>query len=97
MQSIKKVADLLEVSEYKIFSEAYLNWHGDRATEDDLAELFSRFMMFGETPDWVEEYARALLVDLHNNRQINLNSYCVLNMSPRVARKKTKISFSIIQ
>jgi len=97
MQSIKKVADLLQVSEYKIFSEAYLNWYGDRATEDDLVELFSRFMMFGEAPQWAETYAQALLEDLESNRQINLNSYCVLNMSPRVASKKTQISFSIVQ
>lgn len=96
MHYVKRVADLLQVSEYKIFSEAYLNWHGDRATEDDLAELFSRFMMFGEAPDWAEVYAQSLLTDLMNNRQINLNSYCVLNMSPRVASKKPRISFSIV-
>lgn len=97
MQSIKKVADLLQISEYKIFSEAYLNWYGDRATEDDLVELFSRFMMFGEAPQWAEVYAQSLLEDLQSNRQIHLNSYCVLNMSPRVASKKTQISFSIVQ
>ncbi len=97
MHNVKRIADLLQVSEYKIFSEAYLNWHGDRATDDDLAELFSRFMMFGEAPDWAEVYAQSLLTDLMNNRQINLNSYCVLNMSPRVASKKPKISFSIVR
>ena len=97
MPSIKKAADLLQISEYKIFSEAYLTWHGDRADEDDLTELFSRFMMFGEAPEWAEVYARALIDDLQSNRQINLNSYSVLYMSPRVGSKKPIISFSIIQ
>lgn len=97
MQSIKKVAEILQISEYKIFSEAYLNWHGDRAGDEDLNELFSRFMMFDEAPEWAEIYAKALLEDMQSNRQIHLNSYCVLNMSPRVASKKPVISFSIVQ
>lgn len=97
MQSIKKVAEILQISEYKIFSEAYLNWHGGRAEEEDLNELFSRFMMFDEAPEWAEIYAKSLLEDMQSNRQINLNSYSVLNMSPRVGSKKPVISFSIVQ
>ncbi len=97
MKNIRKAADILNVSEYKIFSEAYLNWHGDRADDKDLDTLFSRFMMFGEAPEWADIYARSLLEDMEKNRQVNLNSYCVLNMSPRVASKKPVISFSIVQ
>ena len=97
MQSIKKAAERLQISEYRIISEAYINWHGDRAEESDLNDLFSRFMMFDEAPEWAEVYARSLLEDMENNRQINLNSYSVLNMSPRVGSKKPIISFSIVK
>ena len=96
MQSVKKVADLLQISEYRIFSEAYLYWYGDRPDTDEITELFSRFMMFGETPEWADRYARDLLVDVEANRTINLTSYCLLNMAPRVGTAKTKVSFSIV-
>lgn len=97
MESVKKAANLLRISEYKIFSEAYLSWHGDRAQDDEITELFSRFMMFGETPDWADKYARALLRDVDANRQVSLNSYCLLNMAPRVASAKTDVSFTLVR
>jgi len=96
MQSVKKAADMLQISEYRIFSEAYLYWYGDRPDNDEITELFSRFMMFGETPEWADRFARDLLVDLEAKRKINLNSYCLLNMSPRVGTAKTSVSFSIV-
>jgi len=96
MQSVKKAADLLQISEYRIFSEAYLFWYGDRPNDDEITELFSRFMMFGETPDWADRFAKELIEDLEAKRKINLTSYCVLNMAPRVGSAKTKVSFSIV-
>ena len=95
MQTISKAADLLQISEYKLLSEAYLNWFGDRATDNDIATVFSQFMMFGEVPDWASQYARSVLTDLEANRQVNLNSFCLLNLSPRVGSKPV-ISFTLL-
>lgn len=95
MQSIAKVANLLNVSEYRLFSEAYLAKFGDRAEEEDIAVLFSQFMMFGEVPDWANEYARTVLADLEANRNVNLNSYCLLNLAPRTGDKEN-ISFTLL-
>lgn len=94
MQPITKAASILNISEFKLFSEAYLTWFGDRADEEDLTLVFSQFMMFGEVPDWAAQYARAVLADLEANRQVNVNSYCLLNLSPRADRKPT-ITFSL--
>lgn len=94
MQPITKAADLLNISEYRLFSEAYFTWFGDRANENDITFVFSQFKMFGEVPEWANLYARHVLVDLEANRQVNLNSFCVLNLSPRVGQK-AEISFSI--
>lgn len=96
MQSISRAARLLEVSEFKLFSEAYLAWFGDRADDEDLTWVFSQFMMFGELPDWADSYARSVLDDLDANRQVNMNSFSVLNLSPRVG-KRPEISFSIMR
>ncbi len=96
MQSVTKAASLLKVSEYRLFSEAYLAWFGDRAEEDDIVFLFSQFMMFGEVPDWADLFARNLLADLEANRQVNLASFSLLNLAPRTGAK-ADISFSIMR
>ena len=96
MQSISRAARALDVSEYKLFSEAYLAWFGDRADEDDITFVFAQFMMFGELPDWADSYARSVLDDLEANRQVNVNSFSVLNLSPRVGARPG-ISFSIMR
>ncbi|MEE9320897.1 MAG: hypothetical protein V3U76_10660 [Granulosicoccus sp.] len=96
MHTISRAANLLEVSEFKLFSEAYLAWFGDRADDDDILFVFSQFMMFGELPDWADQYAKSVLDDLEANRQVNLNSFSTLNLSPRVGARP-EISFSILK
>lgn len=96
MHAISQAAHLLNTSEFKLFSEAYLAWFGDRPDDTDIMNVFSQFMMFGELPDWADQFARSILDDLKANRQVNLNSFCVLNLSPRVG-KRPEISFSIVQ
>ncbi len=94
MQSITRAADLLKVSELKLLSEAYLNWFGDQPDEEDMMSLFTQLMMFGQVPDWVEQYAQQVIADIDANRQVNTNSFCVLNLSPRLGNK-TQIGFSL--
>lgn len=95
MQStITRAADLLGESELKLLSAAYLTWFGDHADEEDMMFLFTRFMMFGEVPDWVERYADNVIEDVAANRQVTLNSFCVLNLAPRVG-DKANIGFSL--
>ena len=95
MQTISKAATLLNISEYRLFSEAYLNWFGDRAPENDIMSVFAQFKMFGEVPDWAHQFASSILVDIDANRQVNLNSYCLLNLSPRIGAKP-EISFTLL-
>jgi len=95
MQAISKAAHLLNTSEFKLFTEAYLAWFGDRADEEDILSLFSAYMMFGSVPDWADQYARTVITDLEANRQVHLNSFSLLNLSPRTGQKP-EISFSIM-
>lgn len=96
MHTISRAANLLNISEFKLFSEAYLAWFGDRADDSDLTHVFAQFMMFGELPEWADQFARSVLDDLEANRQVNLNSFSILNLAPRVG-KRTEISFSILR
>jgi len=95
MQTISKAANLLNISEYRLFSEAYLNWFGDRPKADDITVVFAQFKMYGEVPEWARSFAKGVLSDLEANRQVNLNSYCLLNLSPRVG-DKPDISFTLL-
>ena len=96
MHAISIAAQLLNTSEYKLFSEAYLAWFGDRPDDSDIVDVFSEFMMFGRLPDWADQFARSILDDLDANRQVNINSFSVLNLSPRVG-KRPDISFSLVR
>ena len=95
-QPITRAANLLNISEFKLFSEAYLNWFGDRPDETDITLLFAQFMMFGEVPDWADQFARNILADIEANRQVSLNSFSVLNLSPRIG-KRAAITFTLAQ
>jgi len=94
MHAISKAAHLLNTSEFKLFTEAYMAWFGDRPDDGAILDVFSNFMMFGELPAWADQFAKSVLDDLEANRHVNLNSFCVLNLSPRVG-KRPEISFSI--
>jgi len=94
MQTISRAATLLNISELKLLNEAYLTRFGDHADQEDLMFLFAHFTMFGEVPDWVDDYARGVIDDLAANRQVMPNSFCVLNLGPR-AGDKTPIGFSL--
>ncbi|MEE9332866.1 MAG: hypothetical protein V3U65_02135 [Granulosicoccaceae bacterium] len=93
---ITRAATLLKISEFKLFSEAYLNWFGDRPDETDITLLFAQFMMFGDVPPWADQFARNILADIEANREVSLNSFSVLNLSPRIGRKAA-ISFTLAQ
>jgi hypothetical protein len=94
MQAIERAASLLKVSEFRLFSEAYLTTFGDRAEQADLFDLFAQFMMFGEVPYWADTFAKHVLDDLAANRIVQLNSFCLMNVSPRLG-DKPDLSFSI--
>ncbi len=96
MQAISKAASLLNISEYRLFDEAYLNWFGDRPKEQDITNVFAQFKMFGEVPIWADEFARGIIDDLEANRQVTLNSFCLLNLAPRLG-KKPIITFTLAQ
>jgi len=94
MQAIERAASLLKVSEHRLFTEAYLAWFGDRAEIEDIDDLFSQFMMFGQVPEWADDYAKKVLDDLAANRHVSLNSFCLVNLTPRTG-DKPDLSFSV--
>jgi len=95
MHAITRAASLLQTSEYKILSQAYLFQYGDRPDDAEISEIFARLMMFGEFPEWAEKYANEVVTDFTARRKVSLSNYCLLNLSPRVGSSKIAVSFSI--
>jgi len=65
-----------------------LNWFGDRADDEDLTIFFSQFIMFGDLPEWADQFAQSVLDDLE--------AFSTFNLSPRTG-KRPEISFSIVR
>jgi len=51
--------------------------------------------MYGEVPYWAHDYAKNVLDDIAANRQVSLNSFCLVNLAPRTG-DKDDLSFSIM-
>jgi len=95
MRKIERAASLLNVSEHRLFTEAYLTYFGDRAEIDAIDDLFAQFKMYGDVPSWVHNYAQNVLDDIAANRQVTLNSFCLMNLSPRTG-DKPELTFTLL-
>lgn len=55
--------EILERSEYEIFSEAYSAWHGHPPSERQLVNLFGKYLNSGEVPFFVRHYCREFITN----------------------------------
>jgi len=94
MRTIERAASLLNVSEHRLFTEAYLTYFGDRAEQNDIDDMFALFKMYGEVPFWAHDFAKKVLDDIAANRQVTLNSFCLVNLAPRTGDKED-LTFTI--
>lgn len=94
MRTIERAASLLNISEHRLFTEAYLTYFGDRAELDDIDDWFAQFKMYGDAPFWAHDFAKTVLNDIAANRQVTLNSFCLVNLSPRTG-DKPELTFTI--
>jgi len=94
MRTIERAASLLNVSEHRLFTEAYLTYFGDRAEQQDIDDVFALFKMYGEVPFWAHDFAKTVLDDLAANRQVMLNTFCLASLAPRTGDKE-ELSFTI--
>ncbi len=95
MHTIERAASLLNVSEHRLFTEAYLTYFGDRAELEDIDDLFAQFKMYGEVPAWAHNYAKNVLDDIAANRHVSLNNFCLVNLAPRTG-DKPDLTFTLL-
>ncbi|MCB1755309.1 MAG: hypothetical protein KDJ38_07295 [Gammaproteobacteria bacterium] len=95
MEHFVKAAEILQTGEYQVLEQAYFNWHGAYAPEEDLNLLFARYMQFGVLPHWAEKFAINVISDFNSQIVVNPGFYSLSSFSPRVACAKKIPTFSI--
>jgi len=56
---VVNAANNLEISEFRIFKDAFAAWYGKEATEQQIKPLFVRYLVEDTVPFWVRNYARS--------------------------------------
>ena len=56
---IVSAANNLEVSEFRIFKDAFNVWYGKEATDNQIKPVFIQYLIEDTVPFWVRNYARS--------------------------------------
>ena len=56
---VVSAANNLEVSEFRIFKDAYAAWYGREPTDSLIKPVFIQYMVEDTVPFWVRNYARS--------------------------------------
>ena len=61
---VVSAANNLEVSEFRIFKDAFEAWYGKEATDDQIKPVFVQYLIEDTVPFWVRNYARSKSPDV---------------------------------
>ena len=56
---IVSAANNLEVSEFRIFQDAFVEWYGKEPTDSYIKPIFIQYLTEERVPFWVRNYARS--------------------------------------
>ena len=56
---VVSAANNLEVSEFRIFKEAFAAWYGKEAADKQIKPVFVQYLVEDTVPFWVRNYARS--------------------------------------
>jgi len=60
---VVSAANNLEVSEFRIFKDAFEAWYGREATDTQIKPVFVQYLIEDTVPFWVRNYARGKSLD----------------------------------
>ena len=61
MQLVHKASALLGISEFQIFSDAWMTWYNEKPSEKSIESYFIDFLENGAIPFWVRNHARFIV------------------------------------
>lgn len=56
---VVSAANNLEISEFRIFKDAFESWYGKEATDSQIKPVFIQYLTKDTVPFWVRNYARS--------------------------------------
>ena len=61
IQAVLDTAALLDITEFRVFELAYVNWYGRKADARQIEPLFVDYMFNDAVPPWVGQFTRKIL------------------------------------
>ncbi len=58
---IAQAANILQIGEFQLLQLAYRDWYDRELPEEMNDRLFQAYMLYGQVPEWAEEYARRII------------------------------------
>ena len=86
------IAGILQISEYELFSIAYVKWFDRPISEKRLDPLFVDYLATGHVPYWVNDFARKA----HEKFKAGELNYKDYGITRRVCDRRTRIKGWII-
>ena len=65
-EAVNFVAGLLEISEFRLFEIAYVNWFGSEATKKAMDGFFGSYLKSGLVPFWLRDMVRKMICKYRN-------------------------------
>ncbi len=60
-QQVQAAANVLDVTEFRLFELAYRDWFGKLGQEGELEKLYMLYWFTGLAPSWVRHYSRQVM------------------------------------
>lgn len=60
-QQVQAAANVLDVTEFRLFELAYRDWFGTLGQEGELEKLYMLYWFTGLAPSWVRHYSRQVM------------------------------------
>jgi len=68
-EAVSFVAGLFEISEFRLFEIAHVNWFGSEATKEAMDGFFGNYLKTGLIPFWLRDMVRGII---YKHRKGNL-------------------------
>ncbi len=79
--AILDASSVLEITEFQFFELAYRDWHGHKASEQQIEKYFAAYMFAERIPSWVRSFARKIM-QLHANGRLDPKTFGIWRRLP---------------
>jgi hypothetical protein len=92
-EAVSFVAGLLDISEFRLFEIAYVNWFGSAATKKAIDGFFDSYLNSGLVPFWLRNMVRTIIC---KHRKGNLIPSRFGIDQPCVSRSKRRLGWILV-